>query len=52
MDGHCVHAVFHRGEVLRRRVARSVHLVGQLLYQHFQLVKFGIAGCKVQDNGD
>jgi hypothetical protein len=52
MDGHSVHAVFHSSEALHRRVARSVHLVGQLLYQHFQLVKFGVAGCKVQDSGD
>jgi hypothetical protein len=47
VDGHLVHAVFHRGEALHRRVAGSVHLVRQLLHQHFQLVKFGVAGCKV-----
>jgi hypothetical protein len=27
MDGHFVHAVFHRSEALRRCVARGVHLV-------------------------
>jgi hypothetical protein len=48
VDGHLVHAVFHRGEALRRHVAGSVHLVSQLLHQHFQLVKLGVAGCKVQ----
>jgi hypothetical protein len=52
VDGHLVHAVFHRGEALRRRVAGSVHLVSQLLYQHFQLVKFGVAGYKVQGSDD
>jgi hypothetical protein len=46
MDGHRIHVVVHRGEALRRRVARSVHLVGQLLYQHFQLVIFTLSGCK------
>jgi hypothetical protein len=50
VDGHLVHAVFHRGEALCRRVAGSVHLVSQLLYQHFQLVKLGVAGCEVQSN--
>jgi hypothetical protein len=25
----------------------SVHLVSQLLHLHFQLVKLGVAGCKV-----
>jgi hypothetical protein len=25
----------------------GVHLVSQLLQQHFQLVKLGVAGCKV-----
>jgi hypothetical protein len=52
VDGHLVHAVFHRGEALCRRVAGSVHLVSQLLYQHFQLVKLGVAGCEVQSNDD
>jgi hypothetical protein len=50
VDSHLVHAVFYRGEALRRRVAGSVHLVSQLLHQHFQLVKLGVAGCKVQGN--
>jgi hypothetical protein len=27
--------IFYRGEALRRRVSRSVHLVSQLLHQHF-----------------
>jgi hypothetical protein len=52
VDGHLVHAVFHCGETLHRRVAGSVHLVSQLLHQHFQLVKFGVAGCKVQGSDD
>jgi hypothetical protein len=39
--------IFYRGEALRRRVSRSVHLVSQLLHQHFQLVKLGVTGCKV-----
>jgi hypothetical protein len=46
VDGHLVHAVFHRSEALSRRVARSVHLVSHLLYQRFQLVKLGVAGWK------
>jgi hypothetical protein len=48
VDNHLVHAVFYRGEALRWRVSRSVHLVSQLLLQHFQLVKLGVAGCNVQ----
>jgi hypothetical protein len=48
VDSHLVHVIFYRGETLRRRVSRSVHLVSQLLHQHFQLVKLGVAGCKVQ----
>jgi hypothetical protein len=47
VHSHLVHAVFYRSEALRRRVSRSVHLVSQLLHQHFQLVKLRIAGCKV-----
>jgi hypothetical protein len=47
MEGHFIHAIFHRGEPVRRRVSGGVHLVSQLLHQHFQLVKLGIAGCKV-----
>jgi hypothetical protein len=47
VHSHLVHAVFYRSEALRRRVSRSVHLVSQLLHQHFKLVKLGIAGCKV-----
>jgi hypothetical protein len=47
VNSHLVHAVFYRGEALRRRVSRSVHLVSQLLHQHFQLVKLGVTGCKV-----
>jgi hypothetical protein len=50
VDGHIVHAVFHRGEALHRRVTGSVHLVSQLLHQHFQLIKLGVAGWKVQSN--
>jgi hypothetical protein len=50
VDSHLVHAIFYRSEALRRRIFRSVHLVSQLLHQHFQLVKLGIAGCKVQGN--
>jgi hypothetical protein len=41
--------VLHRGEALRRRVTAGVHLVGQLLHQHLQLVELGVAGCKVQE---
>jgi hypothetical protein len=47
VHSHLIHAVFYRSEALRRRVSRSVHLVSQLLHQHFQLVKLGVAGCKV-----
>jgi hypothetical protein len=47
VEGHFIHAVFHRGEPVRRRVPGGVHLVSQLLHQHFQLVKLGIVGCKV-----
>jgi hypothetical protein len=47
VHSHLVHAVFYRGEALRRRVSMSVHLVSQLLHQHFQLVKLGVTGCKV-----
>jgi hypothetical protein len=47
VSSHLVHVVFHRGKALRRRVSTSVHLVSQLLHQHFQLVKLGVAGCKV-----
>jgi hypothetical protein len=27
VGGHFIHAVFHRGEALRRRVSAGVHLV-------------------------
>jgi hypothetical protein len=47
VNSHLIHSIFYRGEALRRRVSRSVHLVGQLLHQHFQLVNLGVAGCKV-----
>jgi hypothetical protein len=47
VHSHLVYAVFYRGEALCRRVSRSVHLVSQLLHQHFQLVKLGVTGCKV-----
>jgi hypothetical protein len=50
VDSHLVHAVFYRGEAVHRRVSKSVHLVSQLLHQHFQLVKLGVLGCKVQGN--
>jgi hypothetical protein len=46
VKGHIIDAVFHRGEAVRRRVPGGVHLVGQLLHQHFQVVKLGAAGCK------
>jgi hypothetical protein len=48
VDSHLVHAIFYRGEALRRCVSRSVQLVSQLLHQHFQLVKLSVAGCEVQ----
>jgi hypothetical protein len=41
VHGYLVHTIFYR------RVSRGVHLVGQLLHQHFQLVKLGVAGCEV-----
>jgi hypothetical protein len=41
--------VFHRSKALRRCAAVGVHLVGQLLHQHFQLFELGIAGCKEQE---
>jgi hypothetical protein len=47
VEGHFIHAVFHRGELIRRRFPDGVHLVSQLLHQHFQLVKLGVAGWKV-----
>jgi hypothetical protein len=52
VGGHLVQAGFHRGKALRRRVSAGVHLVSQLLHQHFQLVELGVAGCKVQGDGD
>jgi hypothetical protein len=48
MHGHLVHAVFYRGKALCRRVSTGVHLVSQLLHQHFQLVKLGVAGCSCE----
>jgi hypothetical protein len=47
VSSHLVYAVFYRGKALRRRVSTGVHLVSQLLHQHFQLVKLGVTGCKV-----
>jgi hypothetical protein len=41
--------VLHRSKALCRRVSAGIHLVGQLLHQHLQLVKLGIAGCKVRE---
>jgi hypothetical protein len=52
VGGHLVDAVFHRGKALRRRVSTGVHLVSQLLHQHFQLIELSVAGCKVQGDGD
>jgi hypothetical protein len=52
VGSHLVHAVFHRGKALRRHVSTGVHLVSQLLHQHFQLVELGVTGCKVQGDGD
>jgi hypothetical protein len=52
VDSHLVHTVFYHGEALRRCVSRGVHLVSQLLHQHFQLVKLGVAGCVVQGSDD
>jgi hypothetical protein len=52
VSSHLVHEVFHRGKVLRRRVSTGVHLVSQLLYQHFQLVELGVASYKVRCDGD
>jgi hypothetical protein len=52
VSSHLVDTVFHRGKALRRRVSTGVHLVSQLLHQHFQLVEFGVAGCKVQGDDD
>jgi hypothetical protein len=47
VGSHLIHAVFHRGKAFHQRVSTGVRLVSQLLHQHFQLVKFGVAGCKV-----
>jgi hypothetical protein len=47
VSSHLVHAVFHRGKAIHRRVSTGVHLVSQLLHQHFELVKLGVTGCKV-----
>jgi hypothetical protein len=33
--------------VVRRRVPGGIHLVHQLLHQHFQLVKLSVTGCNV-----
>jgi hypothetical protein len=52
VSGHLIDAVFRRGEALRRHDSTGVHLVSQLLHQHFQLVELGIAGSKVQGDGD
>jgi hypothetical protein len=52
VGSHLVHAVFHRGKALRRRVSTSVHLVSLLLHQHFQLVELGVTGCKIRGDGD
>jgi hypothetical protein len=52
VGGHLVDAVFHRGKALRGRVSAGVHLVSQLLHQHFQLVELSVSGCKVQGDGD
>jgi hypothetical protein len=52
VGSHIVHAVLHRSKALRRRVSTGVHLVSQLLHQHFQLVELGVTGCKVQGDGD
>jgi hypothetical protein len=35
VGSYLVHAVFHRGEALHRCVSVGVHLVSQLLHQHF-----------------
>jgi hypothetical protein len=35
VGGHFVHAVFHCGKVLRRRISAGIHLVSQLFHQHF-----------------
>jgi hypothetical protein len=52
VSSHLVHEVFHRGKALRRRVSTGVHLVSQLLHQHFQLVELSVTGCKVRGDGD
>jgi hypothetical protein len=52
LGSHLVHAVFYRGKALCQRVSMGVHLVSQLLHQHFQLVEFGIVGCKMQGDDD
>jgi hypothetical protein len=47
VEGHLIDTVFHHGNAVCRRVARGAHLVRQLLYQHLQLVKLGVAGCNI-----
>jgi hypothetical protein len=47
VNSHLVHAIFYRGELICWCVPGGVHLVSQLLHQHFQLVKLGVASCKV-----
>jgi hypothetical protein len=47
VNSHLVHAIFYRGEAVRRCVSRSIHFVRQLLHQHLQLVKLGVAGCNI-----
>jgi hypothetical protein len=47
MGGHFINAVLHRSKALRRRVSTGIHLIGQLLHQHLELVELSITGYKV-----
>jgi hypothetical protein len=47
VNSHFVDAIFYHSEADRRCVSRGIHLVRQLLYQHLQLVKLGVAGCNI-----
>jgi hypothetical protein len=47
VNSHLVHAIFYHGEAVRWCVSRGIHFVRQLLHQHLQLVKLGIAGCNI-----
>jgi hypothetical protein len=48
MGGHLIHAVLHHGKALHQRVSAGVHLVGQLLHQHFSWLSSGSRAVKCE----